>query len=166
MEIRVQEAALPEAVLVSGILTEAALWLRDRGIPWLLPEEVTASRLGPEVQAGLFFLAWSGRVAVGTMRLTPSDPLFWPEAEPGEALYLHRLAVRRAAAGGRVSSALMSWARSRAGAQGARYLRLDCEASRGRLRAVYERFGFAFHSERTVGSFVVARYQLLCTHAA
>ena len=32
------------------------------------------------------------------MRLIDADPDFWPEAEPGEAVYLHRLAVRRAAA--------------------------------------------------------------------
>ncbi len=79
---------------------------------------------------------------------------------PGEALYLHRLAVRRVASGGQVSSALLGPAVGTAAARGARYLRLDCEASQPSLRAVYERFGFTFHSEHSVGPFVVARYQL------
>jgi GNAT superfamily N-acetyltransferase len=166
MESEIRAAAFAEVTVVSEILTEAAVWLRERGIPLWAPDEVSVSRVASEVQAGLFFLAWSGPAAVGTMRLTPSDPVFWPEAVQGEAFYLHRLAVRRAAAGGLVSSGLLRWAVGHAAARGARYLRLDCEACRPSLRRVYERFGFSFHSERTVGPFVVARYQLLCTHAA
>jgi GNAT superfamily N-acetyltransferase len=166
MEIQVREAALPEATFVSEILTEAAVWLCDRGMPLWAPDEVTACLVAPEVESGRYLLAWLGGVAVGTMRLTPSDPVFWPEAAPGEALYLHRLAVRRAASGGQVSSALLRAAVAAAVARGARYLRLDCETSRLGLRGVYERFGFSFHSERTVGPHVVARYQFLCMHAA
>jgi len=132
---------------VSEILTEAAVWLRERA-----PHDVSAPRVAPDVQAGLYFLAWSGPAAVGTMRLTHSDPAFWPEAAPGEALHLHRLAVRRGAAGGLVSSGLLRWAVGHAAARGARSLRLDGEASRLRLRHVYAPFGFSFHSERTCGS--------------
>jgi GNAT superfamily N-acetyltransferase len=164
MELEVRAAALAEVALVSGILTEAAVWLRERGMPLWAPHEVAASRVAPEVQAGHFFLAWSGPAAVGTMRLTPADPVFWPEAAQGEALYLHRLAVRRVVAGGLVSSGLLRWAVGHAAARGARYLRLDCEASRPNLRRVYERFGFSFHSMRTVGPCMVARYELACTH--
>ena len=96
------------------------------------------------------------------MRLTSADPLCWPDAARGEALYLHSLAVRRVASGGKASSALLSAAARRTEARGARYLRLDCEASRPRLRRVYERFGFRHHSQRVVGPFVVSRYQLSC----
>lgn len=42
---------------------------------------------------------------------------------------------------------------------GLRYLRLDCEASRARLRALYERIGFRFHSNKLVGPYFVARYE-------
>jgi GNAT superfamily N-acetyltransferase len=121
---------------------------------------VSLAAVSPEVRDGHFFLAWTGPVAVGTMRLTTSDPAFWPEAAPGEALYLHRLAVRREASGGRVSADLLRWAATRAAALGARYLRLDCEISRHRLRGVYESLGFQYHSERTVRDVLVARYQL------
>jgi GNAT superfamily N-acetyltransferase len=166
MEIEIREAAGSDLALVSEVLTEAALWLRESGRELWAPEDVSASRVASDVHAGLYVLAWSGPAAVGTMRLTPSDPTFWPEAARGEGLYLHRLAVRRAVSGGQVSSALLSRAAATAVARGMRYLRLDCEASRVSLRRVYERFGFAFHSERTVGRFVVARYQLLCEQAA
>ena len=166
MESEIRVAAPAEAKLVSGILTEAAGWLEARGIPLWSPQQVSLSAVSPEVRGGLFFLAWVGPVAVGTMRLTTSDPAFWPEAAPGEAVYLHRLAVRRAVAGGGVSSHLLRWAAGHARGLGARYLRLDCETFRQSLRGVYERSGFSFHSERVVGRAIVARYQLPCTHAA
>ena len=38
-------------------------------------------------------------------------------------------------------------------------LRLDCDADRVSLRAVYERFGFVYHSDRQVGPYYVARYE-------
>jgi hypothetical protein len=39
-------------------------------------------------------------------------------------------------------------------------LRLDCEAARPRLRAIYERFGFSHHSDFSAGPYRVARYEL------
>jgi len=161
--LEIRRAIAGEVNLVSEILTEAAQWLRGCGMTLWQPEQLTPEQTAPDVAAGNFFLAWSGPAAVGTMRLTPSDPRFWPDALPGEALYLHRLAVRRANAGGRVSSALLRWAVAHATAEGVAFLRLDCDRERPRLREVYERFGFSFHSERDMGTIVVARYQLRCT---
>jgi GNAT superfamily N-acetyltransferase len=158
--LEIRRAVPAETGLVSEILTEAALWLRSRGMTLWQPEQLTPEQTEPDVRNGHFFLAWRGTDAVGTMRLTPSDPRFWPDALPGEALYLHRLAVRRAFAGGPVSSALLRGAVARAAAAGAAFLRLDCDRERPRLRRVYERFGFSFHSERDMGGIVVARYQL------
>jgi GNAT superfamily N-acetyltransferase len=77
-----------------------------------------------------------------------------------ESAFIHRVAVRRHFSGGTASSALLAWAAERAHALGRRYLRLDCEASRLRLRAVYERFGFQHHSDRHVGPYFVSRYEL------
>jgi GNAT superfamily N-acetyltransferase len=73
---------------------------------------------------------------------------------------VHRLAVRRAFAGQGISTALLEWAVDRARTLGKRYVRLDCDADRSRLRAVYERFGFRLHSYRQVGSYYVSRYEL------
>jgi hypothetical protein len=49
----------------------------------------------------------------------------------------------------------------RARAIGKRYLRLDCDANRVKLRALYEAFGFRLHSFRQVQSYYVARYEYL-----
>jgi len=55
----------------------------------------------------------------------------------------------------------MQWAVDRARALGRTHVRLDCEASRPRLRAVYERFGFHHHSDRQVGPYFVSRYEFV-----
>jgi GNAT superfamily N-acetyltransferase len=93
------------------------------------------------------------------VKIQLEDGQFWPDVPRDESIFLHRLAVRRRFAGGGISSSLLSWAAGRARSLRRDYLRLDCEASRPRLRAVYERFGFVHHSDRQVGPFYVSRYE-------
>jgi GNAT superfamily N-acetyltransferase len=109
--------------------------------------------------AGAYYVAWIGDETAGVVRVQLEDPLFWPEATQGDAIYLHRLAVRRRYSGGGVSSALLNWAVNHARELGRNFVCLDCAADRPSLRQVYERFGFRFHSDRDMGSFRVARYQ-------
>ncbi len=121
--------------------------------------ELEPAAISADVRAGLFFLAEHSGTPAGTVKFQLDDPLFWPDVRPQEAAYIHRLAVRRAYAGTGLSTTLLSWAAQRARALGFRYLRLDCVASRPRLRAVYERFGFEHHSDRQVGPYFVSRYE-------
>lgn len=160
LELEIRTAVPSEATAVSDLLTEAAEWIPEVHEPLWSADQVAVERVAPDCEAGLFVVAWSGLTALGTMRIADVDPDFWPNANPGEAIYIHRLAVRRVAAGGGVSSALLRHAAQIATARGARFLRLDCESSRPRLRALYERFGFKFHSYRLVRGVHVARYQL------
>jgi GNAT superfamily N-acetyltransferase len=155
----IRPAAVEETEVVSSVLTEAAEWLERRGEPLWAREELTASSIRSEVAAGIWVLALSSHDVIGVARLTPEDPRYWPDAAHGDALYLHRLAVRRSHAGGKVSRAILDWASDQAELAGRRYLRLDCRADRPRLRAVYERSGFVFHSTRSVGPHFVARYE-------
>ena len=60
-----------------------------------------------------------------------------------------------------VSQALLAWAVNRAREAGRDALRLDCDADRVKLRALYEAFGFTFHSHRQVGPYYVSRYEYL-----
>ncbi|HEV2328749.1 MAG TPA: GNAT family N-acetyltransferase [Verrucomicrobiae bacterium] len=95
------------------------------------------------------------------MKFQLEDIEFWPDVSQGQSVFVHRLAVKRRFAAGMISSALLNWAVARARALGKVYLRLDCEASRPKLRAVYERFGFTHHSNRRVGPYFVSRYEYL-----
>lgn len=158
-EIEVRRAESGDVVVVAAILTEAAQWLERRGMGMWRANELTPERISKDVADGLFYLAHVGQ-PVGTIKFQLSDVEFWPDLPGSDSAFVHRLAVRRTFAGGSVSTALLAWAVNRTAELGRRFLRLDCEASRPRLRAVYERFGFRRHSDRQVGPYFVARYEL------
>lgn len=91
-----------------------------------------------------------GEIVVGTvdgqpvacMQLVSADPMFWPEASAGSALYVHKLAVARGHAGTGWPDALLNWAVQQAAPASIPAVRLDC-APRPKLAAVYERCGFS-----------------------
>ena len=157
----VRQATLPDAPIVQDILNEASRWADARlGVVMWDEGELTHEHIASEVRSGLFFVAERDGDAAGVIRFQLDDQLFWPDlADPSESAFIHRLAVRRAFAGQGVSTALLQWAVDRARSMGKRYLRLDCDDERVRLRGVYERFGFRVHSHRQVGSYYVARYE-------
>jgi GNAT superfamily N-acetyltransferase len=159
MYISIRQATIQDTVIVSDVLLEAALWLQERGIPLWGDSEVSLESISEDVANGLFFIAeWAGEPA-GTIKFQLEDLLFWPDISQEESAFVHRLAVRRRYSGGKTSSALLTWAVEYAQTLGKRYLRLDCDASRPRLKAVYEDFGFRHHSDRQVGAYFVSRYE-------
>lgn len=160
MTINISQALPRETESVSSILLEAADWLRERDIPMWRSDELSPERIGTDVAEGYFFLARCGGEAAGAIKFQLQDTLFWPDTPADEAAFVHRLAVRRAFAGGELSALLLRWAAERARSAGRRFLRLDCEAARPRLRAVYERCGCRHHSDRQVGPYFVSRYEL------
>jgi GNAT superfamily N-acetyltransferase len=146
--------------VVAQVLAEAEAWLAASGRSLWRAHELAEETLAPEVGAGHYFIGARGAETAGVLRFTLEDTLFWPDALPGEAGYVHRLAVRRSAAGGETSRALLEWAQGEARRRGCAFLRLDCAFSRPRLRALYERLGFRFHSDRQVEHRHSARYEL------
>jgi GNAT superfamily N-acetyltransferase len=157
--LRIRQATPLEAEVVADILNEAARWLIQKGKPLWQEDELALERNRPDVMAGLFFLAeWSGDFA-GTMKFQLDDAVTWPDAPQQDAAYVHRLAVRRRYAGTGLSTMLLRWAVERTRALDRRYLRLDCDAWRVRLRTIYGQFGFRYDSDRQVGRHFVARYE-------
>src|SRR5690606_8386728 len=73
--------------------------------------------------------------------------------------FIHKIAVRRAFAGMGIAPLLLTHAVEQSRLRDKKYLRLDCDAPRPRLRSIYESFGFCYHSDWKVGAFHVARYQ-------
>jgi GNAT superfamily N-acetyltransferase len=157
--LRVSWATEDDVDTVSTILREAAAWLRVRGIPLWNDEELLPSHLHSERARGRYCLAHRGGDAVGTARIQLTDEELWPDAIPGEAIYLHRIAVRRAAAGTGVPKALLAFVDEMARTHGASCLRLDCDASRIRLIEFYTSLGFRHHSDHQVGTFRVRRFE-------
>ncbi len=81
----------------------------------------------------------------------------YTDVPTGESAFLHRLAVRRIAAGTGLAGQVLEYAKKRPGNPGGNFLRLDC-AKRPKLRAFYERNWFSRNGDCNAGSYCVARY--------
>jgi len=161
MAIVVRQATADDTHALVDILTEALQWVErlDGTIMWV-EGELEEGLVRAEAEAGMFVVAEAEGRIIGAVRFQLEDQLFWPDIDGSDSAFVHRLAVRRSHAGQGVSTALLQWAVDRARALGKRYLRLDCDADRPRLRALYEQFGFRLHSHRQVGAYFVSRYEL------
>jgi GNAT superfamily N-acetyltransferase len=157
--VEIRFARATESPLVSSVLVEAATWIAERGAPLWHMDQLGADAIAADVAAGRFVLAMLDTEALATARLTRDDPECWPDATPGAAAYVHRVAIRRAWAGRGLPGMILAWCAKQAQDLGCGYLRVDCDAERLRLRGLYEGLGFRFHSERTVGRHTVARYE-------
>jgi len=157
--VLVRQATLEDVSTVSIILNEAALWLEQQNMALWGEAEVSPEVVCQDIEAGLFYVGFYEGSAAGVVKFQTEDLLFWSDIPHEDSAFIHRLAVRRSFAGGLVSTALMKWAVEHSRELGKRYLRLDCEADRSRLRLVYERFGFRHHSDQQVGRYYVARYE-------
>jgi GNAT superfamily N-acetyltransferase len=157
--IMVRQAQAADTTLVQNMLEEAAMWVDALGVIMWEEGELAPGRVDSEIADGLFFIAEVSGDPAGVVKFQLEDRLFWPDLIEDESAFIHRLVVRRRFKGLGVSTALMQWAVSRARAMGKRHLRLDCDASRPKLRQLYEEFGFEFHSFRQVGAYYVSRYQ-------
>lgn len=162
MTVTFRQARPSDMGVLEDMLLEAARWVDALGEVMWEEGELAADRIASEIDAGLFFVAEVKGDPAGVIRFQLDDQLFWPDLteHAHESAFVHRLVVRRRYKGLGLSAALLQWAASRARSLGRRYLRLDCDASRPKLRALYERCGFQFHSFRQVGAYYVARYQL------
>ena len=97
---------------IVAVLAEAAGWMRFRGgSPWS-NEEINAKFVASRVNNSEFVVARSPSVMMGVCTLSKIDPLFWPEDRPRTAAYLHKLAVPRLFAGGRVTPRLVDYCRN------------------------------------------------------
>lgn len=158
MAITIRQAHANDAAVIQDMLEEAAQWVDALGVVMWDEGELDRGRVERETAAGQFFVAEIEGDPAGAVRFQLEDQLFWPDLEGDDSAFIHRLVVRRRYKGLGVSTALMEWAVSHARSLGKTYLRLDTDASRPKLRELYERFGFQFHSFREVGPYYVARY--------
>src|SRR5689334_22187048 len=131
----VRQATSPDTKAIAEILGEAAHWLERSGMTMWRADELLPARIDADVEGGHFHMAECNGEAAGVVKFQLEDTLFWPDVPPTESAFVHRLAVRRRFAGRGVSSALLNWAVEAARSYERDYLRLDCEASRSKLRA-------------------------------
>ncbi|WP_372782447.1 GNAT family N-acetyltransferase [Phenylobacterium sp.] len=128
-----------DAPAVAEVLQEAARWITTWRSQLWDPALVGEAFVAPIIARGQMLTARTAEGIAGVMILLPEDPHFWPDRPAGEAVYLHKLAVRRTHAGTGVPVALMDHAAGLARAQGRRLMRLDCDPP---LASFYRGLGF------------------------
>ena len=147
--MNVHLAAKEDVPVVAEMLDEATVFVRTKGSDqWRVPfpHDELRGRVG---RGELYVVDVDGEPAA-TFTLLPDDPFFWGERPP-DAVYLHKLAVRRAFAGRRLGERIVEWIVAEAAARGRRYVRLDCQRDLPGIRRYYERLGFAFRGEKKKG---------------
>ncbi|WP_410537484.1 GNAT family N-acetyltransferase [Streptomyces sp. KL2] len=139
----IRPGRLDELGTVESLLRGASSWLASRGIDqWQYPPH--RDRIVAALEQGVCFLAFEDGEPIATIQVDDfADPEFWsPDDEPGAALYVHRMAVSREAAGTGVGGKLLEWAADRAAVQGKRWLRLDAWKDNEGLHQYYKAVGF------------------------
>ncbi len=157
-EIEIIIATADDAELISSILREAAEWLISKGEKLWECDELDVDAVAGEVADGMYRIALSSKVPAGCYRFQTEDLEYWNDVPHEDSAFIHRVAVRREFGRLGISSAMMANAKNEAREIGRKYLRLDC-ADRPKLRSVYERQGFVFHSFKEREPYRVARYE-------
>jgi GNAT superfamily N-acetyltransferase len=135
---RVYGDAALEAI---DILREASLWTARFGRPIWPLDSFTVEEHRALASAHEQIGGFEDSKMVACMRLQTRDEIFWPDDPSGEALYLHKLAVRRASSGKGWTARMVEWALDECRRQNARALRLDTVAN-SKLPVFYESLGF------------------------
>lgn len=150
MELRIAKVNTINITEFSSILLDAAKWMISKNFRNWDPSDFTAGSILERNDINELFLCYYGCEAVGCLKLQSRDNIFWPDDPWGEALYVHKLAVRREFAGKGISAFMLDWAKEQAKSRGCRYLRLDCIADRKKLCDIYEKQNFVKIDERLV----------------
>ena len=125
------------AAEASAILIEAADWSQSNGLPLWSESEVSVARCETWARDGVLFAGFDADAMTAVFCLHDDDALYWPEATAGSALYLHKVAVRRASARAGWLDRILAWALDESRRRAEPKLRLDTIA-RSRLVDLYK----------------------------
>ena len=143
-DIVVKQAQENDIPVLESILFDTVSWLNEMGQPLWGVSEVTWNALSKNYQIDNFYIAYVDGKPSGCMAIVDYDPFFWPDVKKGESLFVHKLAVTKAARKTGVADVLMGFFKKQGTERGVKTLRLDTHALRPKLRAFYERHGFVF----------------------
>ncbi|CEI83696.1 N-acetyltransferase [Oceanobacillus oncorhynchi subsp. incaldanensis] len=159
MEWMIRNINMEEIDQFASILKEAAEWLKRTNKEMWYTSELTKEALLEKYALNELFIGFLNGESAGTIIVQEQDHIFWPHENKNDALYLHKIAIRRKYAKEGVSVNLIDWAKQQAKMQLKKYIRLDCAADRPNLCYFYECQGFQQVGQKTVGEFFVALYE-------
>jgi GNAT superfamily N-acetyltransferase len=141
MTLLIARGSMDDVPETDALIRATADWLIQKGEPLWGPNETSLNELVQVTRAGELIVGRVDHELATCMYVHDEDRVFWPQVAPGEAFYLHRLAVARKFAGRGYAHAMLDWAARDARAKGRPFLRLDCEP-RPKLLALYRSAGY------------------------
>jgi GNAT superfamily N-acetyltransferase len=141
MSLLIARGTLDDVAEADVLIREAAAWLIRKGEPLWGPNETSLDELQRVTRSGELVTGRVDGELASCMYLHDEDRVFWPHVVPGEAFYVHRLAVARRFSGRGYAHAMLEWCANEARAKGRPFLRLDCEP-RAKLLALYRDAGY------------------------
>ena len=150
MNVVIHQAGVTDIPVIEAILKDVVCWMDDSGMHQWKHEDVKWNDLSKYFAASDFYIAYVDHTPAACMALVDYDPQYWPDIPLGESLFLHKVAVMRDFSGKGISKALIDFAKQKAKDLGMQAIRLDCNQSRHKVRAVYEKQGFVCVEEKTL----------------
>jgi ribosomal protein S18 acetylase RimI-like enzyme len=155
--VNVRLATPDDVPLVAEMLDEATAFVATFGFDqWQVP--FPRDELQQRVRRRELYLVEVDHEPAATFTLLWDDPFFWGERPP-DAVYLHKLAVRRSFAGRRLGERIVEWVDATAAAAGRAFVRLDTQRDDPGIRNYYERLGFEYRGERRHPRFPAVLYE-------
>lgn len=126
-----------------AVMKEVAEWGRSQGFrvwldEWLTPEELLTDEVRPEH----FCIGKVNGETACAFILQDSDVGYWGVRPENEAVYLHKLCVRRAFAHQDMTKAVVEAIKEECRKRGVKYIRLDTGLDEKVVRKIYLRAGF------------------------
>lgn len=147
--ITLVQAQPSDLAVITEILEEAAIWIASLDIDQWRPGYFlgTSSQLSiaQNIREGEAYLVLYNEQVIGTITVQAGsafDEELWGDETLQDALYVHRMSVRRPFAGRGIGYVLLKWSEQLAASAGKTSIRLDCMADNSALCAYYERWGF------------------------
>ncbi|MGO4548319.1 GNAT family N-acetyltransferase [Paenibacillus sp. 2TAB23] len=167
-DIEVFRARPEDTEAVLQLLVQTAEWLRSKGSrQWSGLLQGEDSHQTPEaIKRGEVYLFMQGSMLAGIVMLMQKESAWdrelWGAEGHESAIYLHRLAINREAAGKNVGEAIVRWAASGIVFEGKDRIRLDCIANNAKLNAFYLNCGYAYKGTAVNAMGEFNKYEMMC----
>lgn len=125
------------------ILREVTIWGESHN--WLVwkPEWLTCEQILQNAKIEEVCTGYVHDQCACGMLLQWNDPIYWPNAKPYDAGYIHKLCVKQDFGGQRLSEKLIEYAKEICKKNGVNTLRLDTLLDNQRLCDFYQERGFS-----------------------
>ena len=126
-----------------SVMREVAKWGREQGFrvwldEWLTPEELITDEAKPE---NFCIGEIDGKIACAFI-LQRSDSDYWKDSSDVQAVYLHKLCVRRECAHRNMTKTVIEAIKEECQKNGIKYIRLDTGLDEKVVRKIYLNAGF------------------------